>query len=123
MQRFEGEGIIISCDFCGTDWDPYDQSYSRPMTEGHQGSVICLPCVIEALEHLRPSEKGFKCCMCLVEKEAKTPCWQYEEREGEDAIPVGRNPQALACDDCIKQAAGVFSKDEDIDWRWDRRGK
>ena len=43
MQREEDGGIVISCDFCGTDWDEV-----VPMIEGHRGSVICLSCVEKA---------------------------------------------------------------------------
>ena len=107
MQRTDTEGIIISCDFCGTDWDPNDWEYTNPMSEGHQGSVICLSCLQKALVEMTGSTTPYACTLCRLE-EMSLPRWK------------GKRPQATACRDCIHQAAGIFSKDEDVKWKWKR---
>lgn len=114
MQRTEDGGIVISCDFCGTDWDEV-----KPMIEGHHGSVLCLACLQTALEQagseLECGDTAVQgqppCTMCLQELEQSTARWVPTTR------PAGANPLALICTDCINQAAGTFSKDPDIDWK------
>lgn len=115
MQRTEDSGIIISCDFCGTDWDPYDETNPRPMVEGHHGSVMCLECVKLALDQMRPGEGEYRCTMCIQEGlPADLPRWSHP-----DPVPSpGLNPMATACRACIRQAAGRFSKDKDVPWTW-----
>ena len=118
MQRHEDSGIVISCDFCGTDWDPYDQSYSNPMAEGHHGSVICLNCLKAALEEMRADAAGpYDCTMCLMEGlPPDLPRWYHPA-----PLPSpGLNEEAIACRACIRQAAGRFNKDKDVNWTWDR---
>ena len=115
MQRTEQDGIIISCDFCGVDWDPHDETYANPMVEGHHGSVICLTCLRDALEQLAPREAGFDCCMCLQHREAGTEAWAHPAPQP----GPGLNPHAVACRPCIRQAAGRFSKDPDVQWKWE----
>lgn len=112
MQRTEDGGIVISCDFCGTDWDEV-----KPMIEGHHGSVLCLACLQTALEQAGPGDGGMAaeaqlaCTMCLQEPEQDKARWAPTPRL------AGANPIALICTDCIHQAAGTFSKDPDIDWK------
>lgn len=114
MQRTEDGGIVISCDFCGSDWDEV-----KPMIEGHHGSVLCLECLASALELAKPTQVATDtavgvqpaCTMCLQEPEQGKAQWIPDPR------PVGANPTALICIDCINQAAGTFSKDPDIDWK------
>ncbi len=109
MQREATDGgIIISCDFCGTDWDPYDMDQPRPMMEGHRGSVICLPCVKVALVEIAPGSDPYECTLCRKETlPADLPRWHSDG----GAMP------ANLCKDCLNQAAGTFSKDPDIDWK------
>jgi hypothetical protein len=105
MQRTEDGYIIISCDYCATDWDEV-----RPMIEGHRGSVLCLNCLKIALSDQHAAESEFFCNLCVREH-----------------IPVGTlqwtSPAtgAHACQSCLLQAAGTFSKDPDVDWTWDRK--
>ena len=118
MQREAEGGIIISCDFCGTDWDPYDETNARPMTEGHRGSVICLACVRRALDEaaVETDAGDVACTMCLKEQDASSmPHWRPARPDPE---PPGGNPVAAICDDCIEQAARVFHKDADVDFHW-----
>ena len=104
MQRTVDGGIIISCDFCGTDWDQV-----KPMVEGHRGSVICLECLKIALDEARAGNGEFSCTLCLREELDPTfPRWSHA------------NHDATICQDCIHQAARQFSKDKDIDWTWQR---
>ena len=116
MQRTTSDGVIISCDFCGTDWDPYDETYSNPMVEGHVGSVMCLSCLRQAIEDMKPAENKYRCVMCIREGiEPETPRWFHPGPEPSDGLNAG----AVACKACIKQAAGRFHKDKDVDWKWD----
>ncbi len=104
MQRTEHGYIIISCDYCGTDWDEI-----KPMIEGHRGSVLCLNCLKIALADLRPADEEFFCNLCVREKIAVgTLRWT--------SLATGVH----ACQSCIHQAAGTFSKDPDVDWKWQR---
>jgi len=115
MQRTEQGGIIISCDFCGSDWDAYDDSFANPMVEGHHGSVICLNCTKQALEEMKPAREPYRCTLCIREGiDAELPRWFHPAPTPSE----GLNPHACACRDCIHQAAGKFSKDKDVDWKW-----
>lgn len=115
MQRTETEGIVISCDFCGTDWDPYDTSYANPMVEGHHGSVMCLACMKRALAEIQAWESAFDCPMCLQHHEAGTEAWTHPEPGDQPGINAG----AVVCRPCIRQAAGRFNKDTDVAWKWE----
>lgn len=92
------------CDFCRGHWDP-----DRPMVEGHQGSLICGSCLSAAyvcvvnLGQGEPAEPGRRCTMCLEER--SDPFW---------ISPA--YPEARICGRCIRQAAGVLSKDPDSGW-------
>ena len=115
MQRTENDGIIISCDFCGSDWDPVDTSMSAPMVEGHHGSVICLACLIQALDQMAPSDQAFDCTLCLVEAQgSEVQRWRHP---GPTPSP-GLAPKAVACRACIRQAAGRFGKDPEVQFTW-----
>lgn len=109
MQRKETEGVIITCDFCGTDWDEV-----LPMIEGHHGSVLCLECLKKALSSLVPADKEFNCTLCLQTHAAGDLRWLPS------VLPPAANQHAAACKPCIFQAAGTFSKDKDVDWKWVR---
>ena len=110
MQRPEGDGIIISCDFCGTDWDE-----QLPMIEGHRGSVLCLDCLKRALVEAQPADSAFTGTLCLRDNiPAATPCWRHPS-PGPNA-----NPDGILCEDCMKQAARAFHRDPDVDWTWQK---
>lgn len=110
QRRDENNMVIISCDFCGADWDEV-----LPMIEGHHGSILCLECLKAAVDAQTPVKEKFQCTLCLRQKEAGTPHWR-PQREAGAALPEGANEHAAVCADCIEQAAGAFSKDEDVDW-------
>lgn len=102
MQRNENNLVVISCDYCGTDWDEV-----KPMIEGHRGSVLCLNCLKIALTDLQPADTEFLCNLCQRERlPTGTLRW---------TSPV---TAAHACTNCVHQAAGTFSKDPDVDWKW-----
>ena len=106
MQKHESDGVVISCDFCGEDWDEV-----KPMIEGHHGSVVCLECLKAALERVRPAPGGFRCTLCLREDLPETLFrWSHDPR------PAAANPQSIVCADCIQQAARTFHRDKDVDW-------
>ena len=118
MQRQEASGVVISCDFCGVDWDPYDQQMTRPMVEGHHGSVICLGCLQSALKQMAEGEGPFRCTMCLREDlDPATEQWSHPN----PTPAAGLNVDAVACRACLRQAAGRFHKDPDVDWQWSER--
>jgi len=114
MQRQTTDGIIISCDFCGTDWDPHDTTCARPMVEGHHGSVICLTCLQQALaDHAEPAGP-YTCTMCLREGLEKSRWFHPAPVPGD-----GLNDGATVCLSCIKQAARRFHKDPDVKFELD----
>ena len=117
MQRTPDDGIVISCDFCGVDWDAYDEEQANPMTEGHHGSVICLNCVKRALEEAKPSDTDFKCTLGLTDHDAGEVCWRHPDPPDPDA--PGLNKHAVAHWDNIRQAGRAFGKDPDIDYTWE----
>ncbi|QQE12687.1 hypothetical protein JD969_04265 [Planctomycetota bacterium] len=110
MQREENGYIIISCDFCGIDWDEV-----IPMIEGHHGSVICLSCLKKALDNASPSQDDFDCTLCLQHKPQHTKHW----RNTIATDSPGLNKNAIVCWDDIRLGAKTFHKDKDIDFRWD----
>ena len=110
MQREEPDGIVISCDFCGQDWDEI-----QPMIEGHRGSVLCLGCLKLAMDGSVPTEVGFDCALCLQSRDAGRKVWRHAEAQPSD----GLNPQAALCFDCVRLAAKGFHKDKDTDFRWE----
>ena len=108
MQKEINDGIIIACDFCGTDWDQI-----KPMVEGHRGSVICLACVRSALTALAGNPDECVCTLCLGTHPAGTPTWRQL------AAAEGANGDAVACDACIRQAAEAFGKDRSVDFSYE----
>ena len=107
MQREVEGGIIITCDFCGMDWDQ-----EKPMVEGHRGAVMCLDCVKVALSAMADSPDGFTCTLCLSSREPGEPLWK--------PTPVATgNPKAVACGSCIDQTAEAFGKDRSVDFTYD----
>jgi hypothetical protein len=86
------------------------------MVEGHHGSVICLECMKTALDKMAPAGTEFHCCLCLQDFPLGTIHWRHPAPA---ALP-GLNPLAIACKSCIHQAAGKFSKDPDVKWKWER---
>lgn len=105
MQRHTRDGVILACDFCGTDWD-----MTQPMIEGHQGSILCLGCLAAAIEKAAESPGDFKCTMCQRDLDAG------EKAYAPDPRPEDANDQATVCWDCTQQADRTFAKDPDTDW-------
>ena len=106
MQRIEDGSLIISCDFCRTDWDGVS-----PVIEGHRGAIICLECLKLALDSLITGDSTYKCVLCL-----RDPLPATLARFSHSASPT-----TYACRDCIHQTADVFDRDSDIDWQWTAR--
>ncbi len=111
MQRTEAGYIIISCDFCGVDWDEV-----IPMIEGHRGSILCLECMKTALDNTIGEELPYECTMCRREQLGSKPHWRPRREEGAP-LPPGAYPFAVVCESCLNQASGTFSKDPDVDWK------
>jgi hypothetical protein len=107
MQRIEdNNALIVSCDFCGTDWDGQFAAI-----EGHRGSIICLECLKLGLNALELPEEEFRCVLCLRDPlPATMRRWHHSNR-----------PRTFACENCIHQAAEAFDKDPDIDWNWENK--
>ena len=79
------------------------------MIEGHKGSLICSKCITPAyvsLIHLGEGAElaGTRCTMCLEDR--NQPQW---------ASPL--HPEVHICLRCVKQGAGVLSKDPDYGWQ------
>ncbi|MEM6334577.1 MAG: hypothetical protein AAF823_14690 [Planctomycetota bacterium] len=122
MQRTADDGgIIISCDFCGIDWDPYGTTDQPAMTEGHRGSVLCVNCLRKAMDAIRAGrawrDAPYTCALCLKEHGVEVPGWSWPSEAGE-VVPAGRNVDAVLCYDCVRLAAKTFHKDRDVDFRW-----
>lgn len=110
MQRTTPEGIIISCDYCGVDWDQ-----ELPMIEGHHGSVLCLSCLAMSLDQLAVADAPINCSLCLQEQPEGTEHWVHPKPDPSD----GLNPHGVLCRSCARQAARAYHKDPDIDFKWD----
>lgn len=103
MQRIEDNALIVSCDFCGTDWDG-----QFPAIEGHRGSIVCLECLKQALDQRSVAAEPYRCVLCLREKIPPSDLrWAHPN-----------HPDTFACEPCILQAADAFDRDADIDWKW-----
>ncbi|MBL8765200.1 MAG: hypothetical protein JNM07_13120 [Phycisphaerae bacterium] len=99
---------FFRCDFCRAAWDE-----SRPMVEGHQGSLICGHCLTIAYARAvldpaastpSPEPDPRPCTMCLESR--AEPRWRSPLR-GDASI----------CRRCIKQSAGVLERDAESGWR------
>ncbi len=108
MQRTEPDGIVISCDFTGIDWDEH-----IPMIEGHRGSVICLGALELAIDGAAEATEAVECTMCRRKKQPPEKTWRHPNP------PENADPHAAICWDCIQQADRSFARDPDTDW--DRR--
>jgi hypothetical protein len=106
MQRIENGGLIVSCDFCGVDWDG-----RSPVIEGHRGSIICLECLKTGLDGLSTGDQPYQCTLCLRQPiPPAIPRWHHPS-----------HPRTFACRDCIQQTADVFDRDVDVPWTWKSR--
>ena len=105
MQRETDDGIIIACDFCGTEWDQV-----KPMIEGHRGSVICLPCVKSSITTNAESAEEFVCTLCLSAQPGGTTVWRPHP------VAEKANPEAVVCESCIQQASEAFGKERNVDF-------
>ena len=106
MQRNEDGGVVISCDFCGTDWDQV-----KPMIEGHHGSVICADCLRVAVDSAAVRPGRHVCTMCI-----RDDLPEDMEKWIPSPLPDRANPQASICVECIRQADGAFRRDPDVEW-------
>lgn len=93
------------CDFCRAHW-----SQSRPMVEGHRGSLVCGPCLTVAFTELwlagcgeAPGD-GEVCVMCLAPN--GDPVWRSPMHES-----------AILCKRCAKQSAVMLERDPDSGWK------
>ncbi len=105
MQREDPDGIVILCDFCRRDWDGQEA-----MIEGHHGSILCLECMKAALEGQKAGEgEKYKCTLCLR--------FNIPPTVGRWSNPL--HPEAIVCQECLYQAAKTFSRNDEIEWKWD----
>lgn len=104
---------FFKCDFCLRGWDE-----SRPMVEGHRGSLICSPCLTIAYTELvlagagEGPEVGRECRLCLQTNEI--PHWVSPIVPPESLTMDG--PGAI-CRECVERCARQLEKDPDLDWR------
>ena len=104
MQREENGQIVISCDFCRRDWDGVE-----PMVEGHHGSIICPPCLKAALRHI-DSSAADPASALPPSKYTCTLCLRFNIPGTLARWSNPAHPEAVVCQDCIKQSAGVLRK-------------
>ena len=95
---------FFKCDFCHGPW-----AEDRPMVEGHRGSLICSRCLTIAYETVATGNGGETlpeatlCTLCLAPMGG--PAWRSPAY-----------PDAWICKRCIKQSAGVLTKDKESGW-------
>lgn len=106
MQRHTDEGVVLACDFCGTDWDQV-----APMIEGHRGSILCLTCLGRAIDEATEPAEPFTCTLCTQQRQAEMKMYRNP------APPTEANEQAALCWDCAQQADRAFAKDPDTEWQ------
>ena len=102
----------VLCDFCRREW-----TEDLPMVEGHQGSCICGRCLTVAYASVvahdtSAAPQDFACALCL-EKAADRKALK---RENEPGWQSPLHPEAAICRRCIKQSAGVLTKDKESGW-------
>jgi hypothetical protein len=102
----------VLCDFCRREW-----TEDLPMVEGHQGSCICGKCLtvayVEVVMNRHAPEIGeFMCALCLE----STPDRAALNRGDEPGWRSPAHADAAICKRCIKQTAGVLTKDEESGW-------
>lgn len=95
----------VLCDYCHKPW-----THDVPAIEGHQGSIICGPCLTVGyaevvLRAAGSAPSGYTCTMCL-------------EQRPDHAWASPLFPQAVACERCLKLAANTIERDKD--WNWKR---
>jgi len=111
MQREDPEGIVILCDFCRREWDGQEA-----MIEGHHGSIICLQCLQKALNEQAPREGKYKCTLCLrFNISPELPRWHGIATQTDK----GETEQAIICQECLYQSARTFSRNPDIDFKFE----
>lgn len=80
------------------------------MVEGHQGSLICGPCLTLAYKALVLKQGD----VVEATEEACTLCLEPGREGGYWRSPAIES--ALACKRCVKQSAGVLHKDAEHEW-------
>ena len=79
------------------------------MIEGHHGSILCLECMKAALREQHTGGEKYKCTLCLRFNIApEMPRWNNPD-----------HPEAVVCQECLYQAARAFSRNEEVDWKFD----
>lgn len=91
------------CDFCLQSWAP-----SRALVEGHRGACLCSQCLKVAYVSLvlmkeSSAAEGYTCRLCRELRDE--PGW---------ASPIDET--VCVCSRCVRQSAGVLSKDPDVDF-------
>ena len=108
------------CDFCGQCWE----EKTRPMVEGHRGSLICGSCLTLACRQVLVRNSGLvvpehvACTLCLMNKTGdywQSPVLAQTLPTGDvDVLP---QPGACVCRWCIEKSAGMLEKDADAGWQ------
>lgn len=112
------------CDFCGSHWDE-----TRPMVEGHRGSLICGRCLALAYARVVVRNSGVvvpehvACAMCLLNKSGDY--WQSPVRTqlvtasdaGPGGVDIHPEPGACICRWCLEKSAGMMEKDAQSGWK------
>jgi hypothetical protein len=95
------------CDFCHNHW-----SETRPMIEGHQGSLICRQCINAAFTAVVLAEAGIDsafasttCNVCLEQRGGTDPYWQSPLID-----------TACICQRCLMQAVETLEEDPEYNF-------
>jgi hypothetical protein len=106
------------CDFCGQHW-----STSRPMVEGHKGSLICGHCLSLACAQVLVHNAGIvvpehiACTMCLMNKRGDYYRSPVLVEVQESTIAAHDQPGSAICRWCIERSASMLEKDLDSGWK------
>lgn len=103
----------VLCDFCHREW-----TEDIAMVEGHKGSCICSRCLTIAYTEVILNDQNiageiFSCVLCLESEKDRAAI----KRAGEAGWRSPMHAEAAICKRCIKQTAGVLSKDKDSGWK------
>ncbi len=103
----------VLCDFCHREW-----TEDIAMVEGHKGSCICGRCLTIAYTDVLLNEQNsagetYTCVLCLESEKDRAAI----KRAGESGWRSPLHTGAAICKRCIRQTAGVLSKDKDSGWK------
>lgn len=105
---------FFRCDFCRQAW-----SESRPMVEGHRGSLICSSCLLVAYAEIVLERGGVGAASLAADGGASVQptCRMCLETRDERHWRSPMFPEAICCARCVRQSAATLEHDPDSNWK------